>query len=151
MIYQIISKHIWRQVVNSWVLDRSGIYFKTNLELTSSIYFVMIWTSTTKELSLCHQLWFSNPYIFAGGRPQLFQTFNSVRSNNLILKYQRFTSSVWKYIWIRKVELVAKNQFLCVINNISSVVVYIVYIFLIRFQLQNRFICFYSIDPVRLV
>ena len=131
MIYQIISKHIWLQVVNSWVLDQSGIYFKTKLELTSSVYFVMIWTSTTKELSLCHQLWFSNPYIFAAHcrRPQLFQTFNSVRSNTLNLKSIRFTSSVRKYIRIRKFELVAKNQFLRVINNISSVVVYIVYIF----------------------
>ena len=131
MIYQIISKHIWLQVVNSWVLDQSGIYFKTKLELTSSVYFVMIWTSTTKELSLCHQLWFSNPYIFAARcrRPQLFQTFNSVRSNTLNLKSKRFTSSVRKYIRIRKFELVAKNQFLRVINNISSVVVYIVYIF----------------------
>ena len=150
MIYQLISKHIWRQVVNSWVLDRSGIYFKTNLELTSSI--TLLWFGPQQQRN----------WVFATNSDFLIPIslqpavvdlsyFRLSISNTLILKYQRFTSSVWKYIRIRKVELVAKNQFLSVINNISSVVVYIVYIFLIRFQLQNRFICFYSIDPVRLV
>ena len=44
-----------------------------------------------KELSLCHKLWFSNPYIFGTKfcRPWISQTMNSFGSNNLILKYQR--------------------------------------------------------------
>ena len=39
----------------------------------------------------CSNLWFSYPYIFATGcrRPLIFQTLNAVRSNTLILKYQR--------------------------------------------------------------
>ena len=150
MIYQIISKHIWRQVVNSWVLDRSGIYFKTNLELTSSITLLWFGPQQQRNWVLATNSDFLIPISLQPAVVDL-SYFRLSISNTLILKYQRFTSSVWKYIRIRKVELVAKNQFLCVINNISSVVVYIVYIFLIRFQLQNRFICFYSIDPVRLV
>ena len=38
---------------------------------------------------------------------------NSVRSNNISLKYQRFKISGWRDIKIRKFELVAKTQFLC--------------------------------------
>ena len=65
-------------------------------------------------MSLCNKLWFSNPYIFATQcrRPQIFQTMNSVRSNNISLKYQSFTLSGCIYIGIRKVRFVAKHQFL---------------------------------------
>jgi len=66
------------------------------------------------ELSLCHKLWFSNPYILATQcrRPKLFQTMNTSRSNNLNLKYKRFTKSGCKDIGIKKLEFVAKTQFL---------------------------------------
>ena len=37
-------------------------------------------------------------------RPQTFQTMNSVRSNNLSLKYQRFTTSDSEDIGIKKFE-----------------------------------------------
>jgi len=37
---------------------------------------------------------------------------NSVRSNNLSLKYQRFTPTGRKDLGIRKFEFVAKSQFL---------------------------------------
>ena len=59
----------------------------------------------TKELSLCHKLGFSNLFIFGTKvrRPWLFQPMNSVRSNNLSLKYQRFKSSESKDIVIIKV------------------------------------------------
>ena len=40
------------------------------------------------------------------------KTMNSVRSNHLSLKYQRFTPSGYKDIGIRKFEFVAKTQFL---------------------------------------
>ena len=48
-----------------------------------------------KEWNLCHKLRFSNTYIFAilCRRPQIFQSMNSITSNNLNLKYQRFTPS----------------------------------------------------------
>ena len=39
---------------------------------------------------------------------------SSVRSNNISLKYQRFTTLGFKDIGIRKSEFVAKNQLLCV-------------------------------------
>ena len=48
-----------------------------------------------KELSFCNKLWLSNHYIFLSQchRPLIFQTMNSDRSNNLCLKYKRFTPS----------------------------------------------------------
>ena len=78
----------------------------------------------TKELTLCHKLWFSNPYIFGFQRrkPLIFQTMTFDRSKNISLKYQRFTTLASKDIGIRKSEFVAKSQFLCssVINNTPS-------------------------------
>ena len=67
-----------------------------------------------KELSFCHKLKYSYPYILATQcrRPYIFQTINSVRSNNLSLKYQRFISTGCRDIEIRKFEVVAKAQFL---------------------------------------
>ena len=67
-----------------------------------------------KELSFCHKLWFHNPYTFSTlcRRPSTFQTMKSVRSNNLSLKYQRFTPFGCEDIGIRKSEFVAKTQFL---------------------------------------
>ena len=44
--------------------------------------------------------------------PLIFQTMNSVRPNNLSLKYQRFSSSDCKDIGIRQFEFVTKTQFL---------------------------------------
>ena len=43
----------------------------------------------------------------------MFQTMNSVKLNNLSLKYQRFTPLGCKDIGIRIFEFVAKTQFLC--------------------------------------
>ena len=45
------------------------------------------------------------------GMESLPQTLNSVKSNNLSLKYQRITTSACRDIGIRKFEFVA--QFLC--------------------------------------
>ena len=45
---------------------------------------------------------------------------NSVRSNNLSLKYQRFTPSDWKDIGIRKFDFVAKTQFIKIEDLNSS-------------------------------
>ena len=46
----------------------------------------------------------------------------SVRSNNISLKYQRFTTLGFKDIGIRKSEFVAKNQLLCaIIKNINII------------------------------
>ena len=45
-------------------------------------------------------------------RPKIFQTMIYIRSNNLSLKYKRFTLSGCEDIWIRKFEFVAKlNSF----------------------------------------
>ena len=43
-------------------------------------------------MTLCHKLWFSNPYIFGFQRrkPLKFKTMTFVRSKNISLKYQRF-------------------------------------------------------------
>ena len=67
-----------------------------------------------KELSLCHKLWIFNPCIFATQcrRPWIFQTMNSIRSNNLSLKYHRFTTSTSKDIEVYIFDFVPKTQFL---------------------------------------
>ena len=69
--------------------------------------------TSTKELSLCHKLWFSNPYIFTTQcrRPDTFQTVNSVGSKNLSLKYQKFTPYGYKDIGIRTFESCDKDSF----------------------------------------
>ena len=54
--------------------------------------------------------------------PEIIQSMNSVRSNNLSLEYQRFTPPVSKYIRIKKFEFVAKTELLC----------------------SNRLICFFT-------
>ena len=54
-------------------------------------------------------------------RPLIFQTMNSVRPNNLSLKY-RFTSSDCKDKGIRQFEFVTKTQFYyrqCIFNFIN--------------------------------
>ena len=68
-----------------------------------------------KDLSLSHKLWFSNPYIWATQycRPWIFQTMNSVRSNNIRLTCQRCTLQGFKDIGIRIFDFGAKTQFLC--------------------------------------
>ena len=65
----------------------------------------------TKELSVCHTLWFSNSYNLAihSPKPLIFQTINSVRSNSLNLK---FTPSGCEVKGIRKFKFVAKTQLL---------------------------------------
>ena len=67
-----------------------------------------------KELSFCHKFKYSYPYILATQchRPQIFQTISSVRSNNLSLKFQRFTPTGCRDIEMRKFEFAAKTQFL---------------------------------------
>ena len=61
-------------------------------------------TTKLKELDPCHKLKFYNSYFFATQcrRPQIFKTMNSIRSNNLSLKYQWFTPSGCNDIRIRK-------------------------------------------------
>ena len=56
---------------------------------------------------------FSNPYIFATQcrRSYVFQTINSLRLNNLSLKYQMFMPSGCKDIQIKKFEFVTKTEF----------------------------------------
>ena len=62
---------------------------------------------------MCHKLKFCNPFIVGTKclRPEIFKTMNSVRLNNLSLKYQWFILLGCKDIGIRKLELVTKTQF----------------------------------------
>ena len=78
------------------------------------IFLVHTVTFSAKELSFCHKLWFSNSYNLATHSltPFIFRTINSVRSNSLSLKYQRFTPSGCKDIRVSKCKFVAKTQFL---------------------------------------
>ena len=72
------------------------------------------------ELSLCHKLGFSNSYIFAKQcrRPKIFQTVNSVRSNDVSLTCQRCTPWGCKDIGIRKLDFVAKTM---IIQNTEDI------------------------------
>ena len=65
-------------------------------------------------MSFCHKLCLANTDIFATRccRPLIFQTMFFVRSNNLSLKYQRFTPLGYKDIGLRTFKFVAKTQFL---------------------------------------
>ena len=98
-------------------VTHKGWYFRDDCtEFTLSVSLSFGFSATIKELSLCNKLGMSDSYIFATlcRRPQIFQTMNSVRSNNLSLKYQSFTTVGCKDIGIRKFEFVAKTQFLSV-------------------------------------
>ena len=50
----------------------------------------------------------------------IFQTMNSVRSNNLSLKYQKFTTLDSKDKGIIKLEFVTKTQFLSTLKYLRS-------------------------------
>ena len=71
-------------------------------------------------MSLCHKLWFSNHYIFGTKccRTYIFQTMNSVESNILSLKYQRFLTSGFQDIGVWIFEFAAKAQFLLHFTNL---------------------------------
>ena len=62
-------------------------------------------------------------YIFSikSGRPLVFQTMNSDRSNNLNLKYQRFTVLYCIDIGIRTFEMVTKTQLLFNAFNLTQI------------------------------
>ena len=81
-------------------LDRFGSFFNFCFEF--------------KGIDYLQQTLISNPYIFGFQRrkPLKFQSMTFVRSKNISLKYQRFTTLGSKDIWIRKSEFVAKSQFL---------------------------------------
>ena len=70
----------------------------------------------SKKLSLCHI------------QPLTFQTMSSVRSNNISLKYQRFTTLGSEDIGIRKSEFVAKkieHSSKLPLNTVSNQVLFI--------------------------
>ena len=91
-------------------------FFKLHYQFPPTSLFKDCWS---KELSLWHKLWFYNLYNFATQcrRPKIFQTMNSVRSDNLSLKYQRFILSGCQDIGVRKFEFVAKTHFLWPYTN----------------------------------
>ena len=66
-----------------------------------------------KEIESLHKLGFSNSVLATQCHKQ---TMNSVRSNNLSLKYQSFTTLGCKDVGVRKFEFVVKTQFLYVVN-----------------------------------
>ena len=65
-------------------------------------------------MSHCHKLWFSNPYIFGTQchKSLIFQTYIIWSNKSHNLKCQRSTTLKSKKIGIRKLEFVAKTQFL---------------------------------------
>ena len=77
-------------------LSKCALWLSTT-SVPNYLYFWTIWNRFKKKLSFCHKLWFSNPYIFATQRRRPF-IFQTMKSNNLDLKYQRITPSDWKDI-----------------------------------------------------
>ena len=65
-----------------------------------------------KEMSFFNKFLFFNAYILATQcrKPLIFQTINSVRSNCLSLKYQRFAPSGRQDIEIIQVDFFGKNS-----------------------------------------
>ena len=105
----------WRKFFILKIKNEFFSIFSFSCSIRLEIKFTNLW----KELSFCNKLTFSKPYIFATWwcKPLIFQTINSGRSNSLNLKYQKFTPSVCKDIWVRKFKFVAKTQFLYIKNN----------------------------------
>ena len=83
---------------------------------------VRSWSTSTKELSLCHKLWIYNPYIFGTQcrKSLIFQTYIILSNRIHSLKYLRSTTLESKDIGFRKAEFVAKTQFLCYIPSSST-------------------------------
>ena len=84
---------IYLNLIIAWMRIRTIVYNR-NINLLYSK--MKRWTEKSslchklsKELSFCHKLWYSNFNIVAiqCRRPLIFQTMNSIWSNNLSLKY----------------------------------------------------------------
>ena len=91
--------------------------FFTYFEIGSYQFFIsfkMFIFGLTKELSFCHELKFSNPYIFVTWwcTPLIFQTKNIWSNIIYTLKYLRSTTLGLEDIGITISEFVAKTQFL---------------------------------------
>ena len=71
-----------------------------------------------KKLSFCHKLYFSNLYIFATRyrRPLIFQTMNSVKSNNLSLKYHQIVKIKGLDNFVTKTQFVIWQK---LVNNLN--------------------------------
>ena len=81
-------------------------YEHHNIPLSINFHFLSIClNSHDKGLSICHKLWFSNPYIFG--------------TRQILLKYQRFTSSGCRDKGIRKFVFVPKAQFLSSLMSLA--------------------------------
>ena len=100
--WQSKEQRLTAKIVNTGKDAKWFFTYRTNsyYEQTKFLFYELILQRTIKELSLCHKLWFSSHCIFGTKccRPYIFQNMNSVRSNNLSLKYQRFTTSCSKDI-----------------------------------------------------
>jgi len=86
----------------------------------------------------CHKLWFSNPYVsrFQRRKPLIFQTKTSVSSNDISLKYQKFTTFGSKDTGIRKSEFVTNTQFPCIMLSMKCPIYKMLYLW---FFLWNVF------------
>ena len=83
----------------------------------------------SKELILCHKLWFSNPYIFETQclKPLIFQTYVIWSNRSQSLKYQRFTTLESKDIGIRKsnlLKIAQKKQFMAIIFDSFTLIIF---------------------------
>ena len=88
----------------------SQVFFLPWLNYLLIIYILRFFIKMIKGIwSLWHKLWFSSQM---SQTYKIFQTMNSVISNNQSLKDKVFTQSGWKAIGIRKFAFVAKTQFL---------------------------------------
>ena len=64
-------------------------------------------------MSLCHELWFSNPIALQSNGPDLrYFKLWTVRPNNLSFRYLRIRLSGCKYAGMRKSEFVTKTGWL---------------------------------------
>jgi len=103
-----------------WAVDFWKFHDKYNIKifkrLTLRLY--LFNTILIKELSLCHKLKFSNPYIYGTWccRLLIFQTKIILCNRIHSLKYLRSTTLGCRDIRIRKSEFVSKTQFLWVLK-----------------------------------
>ena len=112
----VISSFLSLEKTNFKLISVNIFYLLHNLDigelLQHNYWIVKIRLNVSKELNLCHKLRFYHLYIFATQCrwPWIFQTMNSVRSNNLSWKYRWFTSLGYKDIKVINIWVCDKSS-----------------------------------------
>ncbi len=91
-------------------------------------------------MSLCPQIWFSDPFLCNPcRRPWIFKAITSVRSNNMNLKYQRFTPSGYNRVMALCIVVCSSVRFAPILKQNICCGGYQFYVFYLCIQLTSIF------------